>query len=111
MGDEVTATHQVTFRREERSWSIDAQGETTLFEAARAAQAPVETLCHGIGACVQCKVRVISGDLTPPTPLERDRLGNVFHLTGERLSCQARVLGPVDLEIPVKRRRRRNRKS
>ena len=29
MGDESTATHQVIFRREERSWSIEAQEETT----------------------------------------------------------------------------------
>jgi len=111
MTDEHKPRHSVKFQRGEESWSIEVAEQITLFDAARAAQAPVETLCHGIGACVRCKVRVIDGVLTPPTPLERDRLGNIFHLTGERLSCQARVCGPVDLEIPIPRRRRRNRNS
>ena len=109
MAEDHRPTHPVHFQRGEESWSVEVTEDTSLFDAARAAHAPVETLCHGIGACVRCKVRVIDGSLTPPTPLERDRLGNIFHLTGERLSCQARVLGPVDLDIPVPRRRRKRR--
>ena len=111
MTDDQTSLHRVRFQRGEESWSTEVQEITTVFDAAHAAHAPVETLCHGIGACVRCKVRVVEGPLTPPTPLERDRLGNIFHITGERLACQAKILGPLNLEIPVPRRRRRNRKS
>ena len=107
MADDQTPMHQVNFQQGDTSWSAEVPEETTVFDAARAAQAPVETLCHGIGACVRCKVRVVKGELTPPTPLERDRLGNIFHITGERLACQARVSESIDLVIPVARRRRR----
>ena len=109
MIDDQTPRHQVNFQQGEASWSVNVAEDTTIFDAASGAQAPVETLCHGIGACVRCKVRVVSGELTPPTPLERDKLGNIFHITGERLACQARVSGPVNLVIPVARRRRRHR--
>lgn len=101
------AQHRVVFRRDDEVWTVEVDEGTSLFDAARSAQAPVETLCHGVGACVRCKVKVIEGELGPPTPLERDRLGNIFHITKERLSCQARVSGPALLEIPHKRRARR----
>jgi ferredoxin, 2Fe-2S len=111
MADDQRPQYQVKFQRGDESWTITVPEETTLFEAARIAQAPVETLCHGIGACVRCKVRVVNGELMSPTPIERDRLGNIFHITGERLACQARVLGPIDLDISVAKRRRRSRHS
>lgn len=110
-GGQVVSKSSVIFRRGEEEWRAQAGDGETLFDVAREAQAPVETLCHGIGACVRCKVKVVEGGLTPPTPLERDRLGNVFHLTQERLSCQARVQGPVTLEIKAPRKRRRRERS
>lgn len=105
--DQESTEHEVEFVRGEERWRTRALSGSTLFDVAHDAGAPVETLCHGIGACVRCKVKLTMGDLTPPTPLERDRLGNIFHLTKERLSCQARVCGPVTLEIAVPRRKRR----
>jgi ferredoxin, 2Fe-2S len=98
--------HEVVFTRGDEEWRARAMTGEGLFAVARAAGAPVETLCHGMGACVRCKLVVREGTLTPPTPLERDRLGNIFHLTGERLCCQARVVGPVALELPRPRVKR-----
>ena len=103
--------YAVEFIRGDERWRVETPADATLFEVARHARAPVETLCHGIGACVRCKVRVKAGELTSPTPLERDRLGNVFHITRERLACQARVQSAVTLEIPEPRRKRRRRAS
>ena len=46
-------------------------------------------------------------NLCDPTTLERDRIGNVFHITGERMGCQATVHGPVTIEpIPARLPRR-----
>lgn len=104
---ELKTPHLIIFKRGEEQWSAEASESQTIFEVARAALAPVETLCHGIGACVRCKVKLLEGELTSPTPLERDRLGNIFHLTKERLACQARVCGSVTLEICTSRRKRR----
>lgn len=106
-------THSVEFVKGEQRWQVDVAPGTNLLEASRACGAPVQTLCHGIAACVQCKVRIIDGKqaLSPPEGLEKDRIGNVFHITGERLGCQAKVSGDVIVEVlearlPRRRRRR-----
>ncbi len=91
--------HQVTFVKDAERWVVVVPEGSTLLQAAARVEAPVHTLCNGVGTCTQCKV-VVEGPtpaLTPPNALEKDRLGNVFHLTGERLACQARVLGPVEV--------------
>ena len=93
--------HTVLFRKGDESWEIEVPEGTTLLEAARDCDAPVQTLCNGVGACVQCRVRVLEGfdDLSRPGALEKDRLGNIFHITRERLGCQVEVLGDVVIEV------------
>ena len=99
---------KIIFKQDSQSWETQGQPGQTLFELARSCNAPVQTLCHGIGACVRCKVKVLEGQLSTPQGLERDRLGNIFHLTQERLSCQAKVeTGPIVIEIPKERKKRR----
>lgn len=104
-------SHRVEFIKGDQRWQVDVAPETNLLEASRACGAPVQTLCHGIAACVQCKVRIIEGTdaLSPPESLEKDRIGNVFHITGERLGCQARVRGDVVVEVLEARLPRRKR--
>ena len=105
--------HRVTFLNASGEWVTDVPAGTDLLEASRLCDAPVQTLCNGIGACVQCKVKIVSHgeNLSEPGLLERDRLGNIFHITQERLGCQAQVTGPVTVEplparLPRKKRRR-----
>ena len=107
MSEQNRKQYQVTFKRGEEVWQTKAGSNQTLFEIARGCNAPVETLCHGIAACVRCKVKVLEGQLSDPTPLERDRLGNIFHLTQERLACQSRVCSDVVLQIKEKRVRKK----
>lgn len=99
--------HQVIFTRGDERWAVQADTGERLFHVARGAQVPVETLCHGIGACVRCKVKLIEGELSKPTTVERDKMGNIFHLTGERMACQVEVVGPALLELPAPRRPKR----
>jgi len=103
--------HRVTFENAEGTWETDVPKDTSLLDAARRCDAPVQTLCNGIGACVQCKVRIIENpeNLSVPETLERDLIGNIFHITKERLGCQAKVLGDVTVEplparLPKKKR-------
>ena len=98
---------KVTFERGQTRWDYACDRGTSLLEAANGCRAPVDALCNGIGACIRCKVTVLEGELTEPTPLERDRLGNIFHLTGERLACQAEVCGDVRLKLNEPRQRKR----
>lgn len=104
-------THTVKFIKEGETWTVEVADGATLLEAARACEAPVHTLCHGIAACIQCKVRVVSGAtaISAPEAIEKDRIGNLFHITGERLACQTKVHGEVvvealDVRLPNKRR-------
>lgn len=57
--------------------------------------------CGGHSECGTCRVRILAGEVTPPRQEERElmtRHAKRFG-AGERLSCQCRPLG--DLEIQV----------
>ncbi len=58
--------------------------------------------CGGKGRCTTCKVRLLSGDLTPdvftPSELKFNQQGRL--LEGERLSCQVGCDSDVEIEIP-----------
>ena len=110
--------YQVKFIFNDETWTLSVEDGTSLLDAAQECNAPVQTLCNGIGACVQCRVRVLEGkeNLSDPTALERDRVGNVFHITGERMGCQAIIHGPVTIEplparLPKKKRFKTGRRT
>ena len=89
--------HRIVFEKGDERWVADAADGETLLVVAQRVEAPVHTLCTGVGTCVQCKVEVREGgeNLSPVSALEKDRLGNIYHLTGERMACQTRVHGPA----------------
>lgn len=57
--------------------------------------------CRGFGTCGTCAVR-LTGDVTPPTAVERWRLGFPPHQDGLnqglRLACQCSVEGDLKVE-------------
>lgn len=71
-----------------------AEGETVL-SAAQEAGVGLNALCGGKGTCKTCIVRVVKGDVSPPTEAERD-----LPVEGGRLACQAKVLGELRVEVP-----------
>lgn len=75
--------------------------EETLLEQLKKAGKKIKSSCGGCATCSDCKIVVKSGelDLTPPTFEELRILGNVFHITKERLACQTRIIGEVTLDI------------
>jgi uncharacterized 2Fe-2S/4Fe-4S cluster protein (DUF4445 family) len=90
----------VTFLPENRRVEC-ADGES-VFEVARRAGISVTTACVGKATCGLCRVKIIAGEqaLTPLNAAERKHLGNVYFITKQRLSCQARVCGDVVVQIP-----------
>ncbi|MGO4697666.1 2Fe-2S iron-sulfur cluster-binding protein [Paenibacillus sp. 2TAB26] len=81
--------------------SIKVKPGTTLLDAARRANIPIRTRCGGKAACFMCKVTVRPGSqLQPIGDVERNKLSGLDG-NHERLSCQARVAGKVDVEIPL----------
>lgn len=75
----------------------------SIFDVARRHGVVVSTSCVGRGTCGLCRVKITGGDehLTPFGPVDRKHLGNVYFITKERLSCQARLLptAPADAQI------------
>jgi uncharacterized 2Fe-2S/4Fe-4S cluster protein (DUF4445 family) len=73
----------------------------TLLEAAQAAGIGLASVCGGAGTCEECRVRLVSGRLTPPTLVEQSALSAAELADGLRLACQAEPLSDVKLDIPA----------
>lgn len=67
----------------------------TLLEACDAWGLPMETACGGFAACNSCRVRVLSGGLSAIEDVEYPFLDD----EGQRLGCQARVVGDVTVRL------------
>lgn len=61
----------------------------------------IKSSCGGHATCGDCVVIVKEGGvhLTAPTFEELRLLGNVYHITKERLSCQTKCFGDVTIDI------------
>lgn len=76
----------------------------SLFEIGRRNSVPISTSCAGKASCGLCRVVILAGEqyLSPMGPLEKRHLGNVYFITKQRLSCQARLVGDdADITIDV----------
>jgi ferredoxin len=80
---------------------LELSGDDTLLGQLKKAGKKIKSSCGGCATCSDCVVIVKSGEmnLSPQTFEELRLLGNVFHITKERLSCQTRVTGDVTLDI------------
>jgi len=61
----------------------------------------VKSSCGGHATCNDCIVKIVSGEdnLSPMPFPELKLLGNVFHLTKERLACQLSLHGDITIDI------------
>lgn len=75
-------------------------GSQTLLEAAQQAGLELTSLCGGTGICGSCKIRLIAGQVTPPTLEEETAFTQAELQSGFRLACQASPLSDISLEIP-----------
>lgn len=97
----------VTDPREPVQVSIDgklvsaARGSTVL-EVANAAGIDVRSYCGGNCSCGTCRVEIRGGanGLSKRAGMEELVLGPEAAARGDRLACQAQVLGPVEIVVP-----------
>jgi 2Fe-2S ferredoxin len=91
--------------------NIEIPAELCIREAGIQAGVLIASTCGGVGSCGLCKVKIVAGaeHLTPMTALEVGKLGNVFFITKERLSCQTRCSGDVSCEVPDESAERQQR--
>ena len=93
---------RVTFIHPEGK-SGEVAREMTLLEAAEALGFPLDHDCGGNASCSTCRVDVVCGgenlseiDFEEQDLLDREALTEPYH----RLSCQARILGDVIVQVP-----------
>lgn len=72
-----------------------------LADVADAQATPLDFGCRD-GVCGTCIVTVLRGreNLSPCTVHEEDTLANFDAAPNQRLACQLRILGDVEIEIP-----------
>ncbi len=82
---------------------IKIDSESTLLEAFKENNIYIKSTCGGYASCGCCRVRIIDGkeNLEKAGFPELQLLGNVFHITKERLACQTRVTGDVTIDTSV----------
>ena len=75
----------------------DVPEGATLLDAARGAGLPIAGACTGRGLCGRCDLEILDGRgwLSPETAEEREIRERDGIPAARRLSCQARVGGPV----------------
>lgn len=72
-----------------------------LLDVLREEEVYVKSSCGGHASCTDCVIKIFSGEdhLTPPPFEEINLLGNVFHITKERLACQTKITGDVTIDL------------
>ncbi len=78
-----------------------SNGEEDLLTALHAAGIDVESICGGIGTCGKCRIHILKGKATRPTPEERDFLSDEQIARGERLACQTYPESDLSIYIPA----------
>lgn len=88
-------------RIENSEKELEVESDKDLLSALRDKEVYVKSSCGGHGSCGDCVVKVTFGEdnLSPQTFAELQLLGNVFHITKERLSCQTKVTGNITLDM------------
>lgn len=86
---------------EHNGHEIEANDSDSLFAQLKAADINVKSTCGGCASCGQCVVVIKEGEsnLQEINFEEKQLLGNVFHITKERLACQTYLTGDVTIDI------------
>lgn len=80
---------------------VDIPEGVNLLKALRDQDIYVKSSCGGHASCTDCVIKIVAGEdcLTPPPFDELKLLGNVFHITKERLACQTCLTGDVTVDL------------
>ena len=80
---------------------LEVKGDSSLMTELKSRGFNIKTTCDGFASCAECIVKIVAGaeNINQPTFEEKQLLGNVFHITKERLSCQTRLNGDITVDI------------
>lgn len=80
---------------------VNMNEKSSLLAQLKSSGYDIKSTCGGCASCGDCKVVITAGDehLNEPSFEEKQLIGNVFHITKERLACQTNITGPVTIDI------------
>ena len=80
---------------------LEVEEGKNLLEVMREKDIYIKSSCGGHATCSDCVIKIVAGeDNLSPSPFpELKLLGNVFHITKERLACQLCITGDVTIDI------------
>lgn len=80
---------------------IHTQNGANIFQVARDDRVGLASTCGGKGTCGKCKVRIVSGEVSPSDEREKRALSVEEIAQGYRLACLTKVYGDLKVEIPI----------
>ncbi|MCO4753369.1 MAG: (2Fe-2S)-binding protein [Bacteriovoracaceae bacterium] len=82
---------------------VDVDSEQDLFAQLKEKGIHINSTCGGCASCARCTITVVEGEenLNEIPFEEKQLLGNVFHITKERLACQTKASGPITIDISM----------
>lgn len=102
MSDKISVTFGSVTQPDTQK-TVQVTRDTTILEAARQAGINIEATCGSRGRCRSCRVKILKGDMPPPTVQDAVQLGHDEVLEGFRLSCQTRMLSDTTvMSMPPK---------
>lgn len=80
--------------------AIEVEDGVSLLEAvSKISNMHIDASCGGKGTCGKCKVKILKGELSEPSEMERKFLSNNEMGSGYRLSCMIEVTEDIDVLI------------
>lgn len=94
---------KVVLLKPDGQYELICRPEVDLYHQITAAGHYIRSSCGGVGSCSDCVVKVVVGNehLNPINNIEKKHLGNVFHITKERLSCQIVVQNAGEIVLDI----------
>ena len=93
------ASHKIDFQPVGRRG--ESSGESTLLDAARQMGVGLSGVCGGHGKCRACKVRLLEGRVSDPTPSEKETFTAEQLQEGWRLACQTYPAADCKVHVPA----------
>ena len=79
----------------------ECQKNESILACARRLGVGINSICGGEGTCHSCKVQVLSGTVSKPTPNEREAFNSREVKEGWRLACQTYPASDCKIAVPA----------
>jgi len=79
---------------------VTVDEDVHLLAAAQTAGVGLSAVCGGVGTCQDCKIRIISGDVSAVQPIEQKAFSQAELSGGWRLACQVFPQSDLIVDIP-----------